>query len=147
MPKVITKKRRASDSDMAVKEPLTARQGGWKTKRGLQSMELELQEITVCMTSHQAMLLRAEAALIRCEDDELLMLKRALMCFGRPHVYNPTWGSQTFMSRSGSNRIILGAFMNMKFFLSHFWSSIDPQKSCSYYYRPHRQECGRLGPH
>ena len=52
---------------MAVKGPYGSRQGTLRPKRGLQDIEPDLQEISQSMTTNQAKLVKAEAALIRFE--------------------------------------------------------------------------------
>ena len=60
-----SKKRRASDSDMTVKDPHSVRQGAVRPRRELQALVNELQSINQTLVMQQARLLESENVLIR----------------------------------------------------------------------------------
>lgn len=62
-----SKKRRASDSDMALKESRTVRQGAVRPRKDVQALEAELQSVNKSFASQEADLLEAEDVLIRSD--------------------------------------------------------------------------------
>lgn len=60
-----TKKRRASESDMAMREPRSVRQGALRQRKDVHLIETELQSINGCLTDQQARLVEAEDVMIR----------------------------------------------------------------------------------
>ena len=60
-----SKKRRASDSDMALRESRAIRQGAVRPRRDLQALESELRSINTCFARQEAERVEAEAVLIR----------------------------------------------------------------------------------
>jgi hypothetical protein len=69
----VSKKRRASDSVVDVKDAYSCRQAALRQKRGVQELEDELAEVNAGLASNHILLLEAEDLLIRCAQHSSLV--------------------------------------------------------------------------